>query len=128
MDTYPGALAQVFTNLLMNAVSHAYDDDQAGYMKLRVEKSRPGWLRFTFSDDGRGIPADNHEKIFEPFFTTGRASGSTGLGLHIVYNLVANSLQGNIHLESEVGRGTTFIIDLPQSVAHAANQKHFATA
>jgi len=129
MDTYPGALAQVFTNLVMNAVSHAYDEDQAGYMKLQVEKSRPGWLRFTFSDDGRGIPADNHEKIFEPFFTTGRASGSTGLGLHIVYNLVANSLQGNIHLESEVGRGTTFIIDLPQSIAHAAaNQKHFATA
>lgn len=129
MDTYPGALAQVFTNLVMNAVSHAYDEDQAGYMKLRVEKSRQGWLRFTFSDTGRGIPVENHEKIFEPFFTTGRASGSTGLGLHIVYNLVTNSLQGNIHLESEVGRGTAFIIDLPQSVTHgAANQKHFATA
>jgi signal transduction histidine kinase len=128
MDTYPGALAQVVTNLVMNAVSHAYDEDQAGHMVLRVEELRSGWLRFTFADDGRGIPTENHERIFEPFFTTGRAHGSTGLGLHIVYNLVTNSLQGRIDIESEVGKGTTFIIDVPQGVADAAPQKHFATA
>ncbi|WP_222875579.1 sensor histidine kinase [Terrihabitans soli] len=128
MDTYPGALAQVVTNLVMNAVSHAYDEDQAGHMVLRVEEQRSGWLRMTFKDDGRGIPPENHERIFEPFFTTGRAHGSTGLGLHIVYNLVTNSLQGRIDLESDVGKGTTFIIDLPKSVADAAPQKHFATA
>ncbi len=129
MDTYPGALAQVVTNLVMNAVSHAYEDGQAGHMLLRVEERKNGWLRFTFSDDGRGIPKENHERVFEPFFTTGRAHGSTGLGLHIVYNLVSNSLHGRIGLESEVGKGARFIIDLPQSVAvGAAPQKHLATA
>lgn len=128
MDTYPGALAQVVTNLVMNAVSHAYDEDQAGHMQLRVEELKKRWLRFTFADDGRGIPEENHERIFEPFFTTGRAHGSTGLGLHIVYNLVTNSLQGRIDLESEVGKGTIFVIDLPRSVADATPQKHFATA
>lgn len=128
MDTYPGALAQVVTNLVMNAVSHAYDEDQAGHMVLRVEEQKNNWLRFTFIDDGRGIPKENHERIFEPFFTTGRAHGSTGLGLHIVYNLVTNSLHGRISLESEVGRGTRFIIDVPQSVAGATPHKHFATA
>jgi signal transduction histidine kinase len=128
MDTYPGALAQVVTNLVMNAVSHAYDEDQAGHMVLRVEEQKNNWLRFTFTDDGRGIPKENHERIFEPFFTTGRSHGSTGLGLHIVYNLVTNSLQGRINLESEVGKGARFIIDVPRNVAGAVPQKHFATA
>jgi signal transduction histidine kinase len=112
----------------MNAVSHAYDEDQAGRMVLRVEEKKKGWLRFIFADDGRGIAPENHERVFEPFFTTGRANGSTGLGLHIVYNLVTNSLQGKIDLESDVGKGTRFIIDLPQHVADAVPQKHFATA
>jgi signal transduction histidine kinase len=128
MDTYPGALAQVLTNLLVNAVSHAYDEGQPGNMVLRVEEPKNGFVRIVFSDDGRGIPPENHEKVFEPFFTTGRSRGSTGLGLHIVYNLVTNSLHGKIDLESEVGKGTRFVIDLPQSVAHATPQKHFATA
>jgi signal transduction histidine kinase len=128
MDTYPGALAQVLTNLVMNAVSHAYDEDQAGRMVLRVEEPKSGVLRFIFADDGRGIARENHERVFEPFFTTGRAHGSTGLGLHIVFNLVTNSLQGKIDLESDVGKGTRFIIDLPQNVADAIPQKHFATA
>ncbi len=128
MDSYPGALAQVLTNLVVNAAAHAYEDGQAGHMELKVEENGPGWLRFTFTDDGRGIAAENHEKIFEPFFTTGRAQGSTGLGLHIVYNLVTNSLNGKIDFESETGHGTRFIIDLPQNAASAAPQKHFATA
>lgn len=128
MDTYPGALAQVLTNLIMNAVCHAYDEGQGGRMVLRVEELNAGALRFTFADDGRGIPAENHERVFEPFFTTGRAQGSTGLGLHIVYNLVTNSLHGKIDLESEPGKGTRFIIDLPRSVGSAVPQKHFATA
>lgn len=127
MDTYPGALAQVLTNLVMNAVSHAYDEGETGRMVLRVEELRRGWLRFVFADDGKGIPPENHEKVFEPFFTTGRAYGSTGLGLHIVYNLVTNSLQGKIDLDSEPGKGTRFTIDLPVSLADALPQKHFAT-
>ncbi len=128
MDTYPGALAQVLTNLLMNAVIHAYAEGEVGRMVLRVEEPAEGWLRLIFADDGRGIPADHHDKIFEPFFTTGRAQGSTGLGLHIVYNLVTNSLLGRIDIESEPGKGTRFILDLPQSVTSVLPQKHFATA
>ncbi len=128
MDTYPGALAQVLTNLIMNAVSHAYDEDDSGQMVLRIEELRRGWLRFTFADDGKGIPPENHERVFEPFFTTGRAHGSTGLGLHIVYNLVTNSLHGKIDLDSEPGKGTQFIIDLPVSVADTQPQKHLASA
>jgi signal transduction histidine kinase len=70
-------------------------------------------LIFTYSDDGRGIPPENLDKIFEPFYTTKRGQGGSGLGLHIIYNIVTQKLGGTISCESEVGVGTRFIIDLP---------------
>jgi signal transduction histidine kinase len=70
-----------------------------------------------FADDGKGIAPDHLGKIFDPFFTTGRDRGSTGLGLHIVYNLVTARLQGSIAVESRLGEGTRFTIDLPLAVA-----------
>ena len=117
VDTYPGALAQVLTNLLMNAVAHAYGDGQCGNLSIEVGEPRPDWVRIVFADDGRGIPAENIGKVFDPFFTTGRSAGRTGLGLHIVYNLVASRLHGRIELESAPGRGTRFTIDIPRSVS-----------
>ena len=66
-----------------------------------------------YRDDGCGIPPENLTKIFEPFFTTARNQGGTGLGLHIVYNLVTQKLQGKIDVTSEVNLGTIFIIALP---------------
>ncbi|RKZ73552.1 MAG: sensor histidine kinase, partial [Gammaproteobacteria bacterium] len=65
------------------------------------------------SDDGCGIPPENLDKIFEPFFTTARIQGGTGLGLHIVFNLVTQKLQGTINVQSEIGVGTTFILNFP---------------
>jgi signal transduction histidine kinase len=126
VDTYPGALAQVLTNLLTNAVSHAYDEGQAGRILIRVSQPQRDMLRIVFSDDGRGIPPENLGKVFDPFFTTGRSTGSTGLGLHIVYNLVTQRLHGRIDLESEVGKGTRFIIDLPASTPEAAPEERVA--
>ena len=104
VDTYPGALGQVLTNLLTNAVTHAYDEGQAGQLSIRVSEPRQDTVRIVFADDGKGIPPENIGKVFDPFFTTGRSSGSTGLGLHIVYNLVTSRLQGHINLYSKVGK------------------------
>lgn len=120
MDTFPGALGQVITNLLTNALTHAYDGSPAGKLSIRVSEPRPDWVRIVFSDDGKGIPPENLAKVFDPFFTTGRSAGSTGLGLHIVYNLVNNMLQGRINLYSKVGKGTRFTIDLPKAAVEAA--------
>jgi signal transduction histidine kinase len=120
VDTYPGALGQVLTNLFTNAVGHAYDAGQAGRLSIRVSEPRQDTVRIVFADDGKGIPPENVTKVFDPFFTTGRSSGSTGLGLHIVYNLVTSRLQGHINLYSKVGRGTRFTIDIPKVVAEAA--------
>jgi signal transduction histidine kinase len=117
VDTYPGALGQVLTNLLMNSVAHAYPEGRTGRLSVEVSEPSAETVRIVFSDDGRGIPPENIGKVFDPFFTTGRSSGSTGLGLHIVYNLVTSHLMGRIELDSAPGRGTRFTIDLPKVVS-----------
>ena len=122
LDTYPGALGQVLTNLLVNATSHAYGPGQVGRLAIRVSQPRVDLVRIVFSDDGRGIPAEHHGKVFDPFFTTGRSSGNTGLGLHIVYNLVTSRLQGRISLYSRLGKGTRFTIDLPKVLGDPATE------
>jgi signal transduction histidine kinase len=98
----------------MNSVRHAYSKGEAGNLRFEL-KLDSGRLMVKYSDDGCGIPPENREKIFEPFFTTARAKGGTGLGLHIVFNLVTQKLQGTIDVQSEVGVGTTFILNLPLS-------------
>ena len=78
-------------------------------------------VRLVFRDDGRGIPPEHLPRIFDPFFTTGRERGGTGLGLHIVYNLVTAGLQGSIDVESTPGQGTAFTIDLPLAASERAD-------
>jgi signal transduction histidine kinase len=122
IDSYPGALGQVLTNLLVNAVTHAYPDGRSGRITVRVTEPREDTARILFADDGAGIPPEHIGKVFDPFFTTGRSAGSTGLGLHIVYNLVTSRLQGHIRLDSRLGGGTRFTIDIPKSVSDSASE------
>ncbi|MEH1804253.1 trifunctional serine/threonine-protein kinase/ATP-binding protein/sensor histidine kinase [Nostoc sp.] len=112
INTYPGALAQVVTNLVMNSLMHAYQPEEAGEMHFHVLQQADRAI-IQYRDDGCGIPEEYHSRIFEPFFTTARHRGGTGLGLHIVYNLVTQKLQGRINVQSEVGKGTLFIVTLP---------------
>ena len=113
MDSFPGALSQVVTNLVMNALLHAYDEEQEGTILLKADTLSGNRVRLLVSDDGRGIPKDNLERIFEPFFTTKRGNGGSGLGLHIVFNIVFKRLGGNITVDSMVGEGTRFTVTLP---------------
>lgn len=111
MRSHPGALSQVLTNLVMNSVMHAYAPGQAGQLTVRLDRPAPGQVRLRYSDDGRGIAADDLPRIFDPFFST-HAEGS-GLGLHIVHNAVTGTLRGKLDVASEPGRGVTFTITLP---------------
>ncbi|WP_298953641.1 HAMP domain-containing sensor histidine kinase [uncultured Methylobacterium sp.] len=112
-ETYPGALAQVVTNLVKNAVVHAFPDG-APPGRIAVALSREGaWVRLEVRDDGRGIAPADRERIFDPFFTTARYRGSSGLGMHIVYNLVTGRLQGRIAVESREGEGTVIRVEFP---------------
>ncbi|SMH58235.1 PAS domain-containing sensor histidine kinase [Azospirillum agricola] len=120
LDSFPGALSQVVTNLVMNALTHAFPPDAtglvaAGHMVIDAEERPEGEVVIRFTDDGAGIPADHQPRIFEPFFTTRRGAGGSGLGLHIVFNLVTQTLGGRISVDSAPGDGTTFTLRIPKT-------------
>ncbi|MEL6382544.1 MAG: ATP-binding protein [Cyanobacteria bacterium J06626_18] len=112
INSFPGAFSQIVTNLVMNSLLHAYTPDDRGVIELDFQGSDRRFV-FVYTDDGGGIPAENLGKIFEPFFTTKRGQGGSGLGLHIVYNLVTRKLGGTIRCDSQWGQGTQFTIELP---------------
>jgi signal transduction histidine kinase len=112
IESYPGAFSQILTNFIVNTLTHAYDEGQAGTIRIAIVRS-DGFLNLTYSDDGRGIPAEVQDRIFEPFYTTARAKGSTGLGLHIVFNIVTRTLGGTVTCCSAPGHGTTFQVRMP---------------
>jgi signal transduction histidine kinase len=113
MDSYPGPYGQVLTNLVLNSLAHAFPDRSAGTMRISARRIGTEQVEVQFADDGIGMSEDVQRRAFEPFFTTRRNRGGTGLGLHIVYNLITRPLGGRLRLESEPGRGTIFIIRLP---------------
>jgi signal transduction histidine kinase len=113
MDSYPGPYGQVLTNLVLNALVHAFPDRRMGSMKLAIHRSGPDHVEIEFSDDGVGMSEETQRRAFEPFFTTRRSHGGTGLGLHIVFNIVTRRLGGRLRLDSALGRGTTLWIRLP---------------
>jgi len=102
------------TNLLLNSVVHGYAEGVSGRIGLSAA-AHDGSVRIRYSDDGRGIPEEVRQRIFEPFFTTRRSEGGSGLGLHIVYNLVTQRLGGTITVDSAAGKGTAFTIDIPDA-------------
>jgi signal transduction histidine kinase len=112
INSYPGAIAQIVTNLVMNSILHGYQPGEIGQLDFDIAR-QDDRLIISYADDGCGIPEEYIGKIFEPFFTTARSYGGTGLGLHIIYNLVTQKLQGKISCESQVGAGTKFIFNLP---------------
>ncbi len=112
IDSFPGDLSQIISNLVINSLIHAYDEGQYGNIRIEVEKTG-GNFKLVYSDDGKGIPPEFQRKVFEPFFTTNRNKGGTGLGLHILYNLITQKLGGSISLESALGKGVTFTMLIP---------------
>jgi signal transduction histidine kinase len=115
MDSYPGHYGQVLTNLFLNAVKHGFDGVPEGTIHIEARPVGLGQVEINFYDDGKGMTEEVQRRAFDPFFTTRRSEGGTGLGLHIVYNLVTRRLGGRIMLSSAPWRGTTFRITLPLS-------------
>jgi signal transduction histidine kinase len=111
VDSYPGVFSQIFTNLALNSLVHGFSDLKEGEIQIKAEKTGTE-LQIEYRDNGKGIPEENLPRIFEPFFTTSKSSGS-GLGLHIVYNLVHRKLNGKITCKSESGKGAIFTITMP---------------
>ncbi len=113
VDSHPGALSQIVTNLVMNSLIHAFGDDGEGRISIDV-RAVDDDVQLVFADDGSGMDADTVRKIYEPFFTTKRGAGGSGLGMHVVYTSVTEALGGRISCESRPGEGTIFTLVFPR--------------
>ena len=115
MDSLPGPYGLVLTNLVHNAIVHAFPESRAGTITLKAGAFGADNVEIIVSDDGCGMTPEIRRRAFDPFFTTRRREGATGLGLHIVYSMVVDQLEGQLSLTSEPGKGTTIRLVLPRS-------------
>ena len=112
IKSYPGAFSRIITNLVMNSLIHGFDNMEAGKIEINARQVNMR-LYLEYSDNGAGMAPDILKQIFEPFFTTRRNRGGTGLGMHIVYNLVTQTLGGEISCQSQPGNGMYIKIIIP---------------
>lgn len=120
IDTYPGVFSQILTNLVMNSLIHAFGPEESGRIEIEVTPTDDG-MALRYADDGCGIAEENLKRIFDPFFTTRRGAGGSGLGMHIVFNLITQQLGGQIKVQSAPGEGTCFDIHI-KSTEHAKRE------
>lgn len=111
IHSYPGLFSQIVTNLIQNSVIHGFTKEIKGHIWIDIDVKDNQFI-MTFTDNGVGIDRDILPQIFDPFFTTRRTTGGTGLGLHIIYNIIHQNLSGNISCEI-TERGTEFHISFP---------------
>ncbi|HTD29422.1 MAG TPA: HAMP domain-containing sensor histidine kinase, partial [Xanthomonadaceae bacterium] len=116
LRSYPGALSQVLTNLVINSIMHAFEHTDEGHIRISV-RSDDTRVTIDYQDDGCGMTPVALRRLFEPFYTTKRGQGGSGLGANIVYNLVTTKLGGTIVVDSPRGKGLRYIIRLPLEVA-----------
>ena len=120
LDSYPGAVSQIVTNMVMNSLVHGFERDQPGNITVRAAVEEDGWVVLDYADDGTGMDKDTLDKLFDPFFTTKRGTGGSGLGAHILYNLVTGALGGTVRVESAPGEGLRYHLRFPQSQRKSA--------
>ncbi|MDC8829991.1 sensor histidine kinase [Alteromonas gilva] len=108
----PGVIAQIVTNMIMNSLIHGFEHQTVGKITIDVSQDKDDVV-MVYEDNGCGIPANQLKQLFEAFFTTKRSQGGSGLGTHIMYNLVTQALDGNIEAFSEPGKGLRYEIRFP---------------
>lgn len=119
MHSYPGPIGQIITNLFNNSLLHGFEGRERGSIDIRANLQGHK-VRLIYTDDGVGLSEEVMGKIFDPFFTTKLGKGGSGMGMHIVYNLVTRTLGGDITVSSE--NGATFIITLPMNAPETQNK------
>jgi len=110
--SYPGAIAQITNNLVINSLVHAFNDQESGEITIQVTQVNDN-IELIYGDNGCRLDEDTKAQLFEPFYTTKRGQGGSGLGAHIVYNLVTQKLKGTIELLTEQTQGKSFKISIP---------------
>ncbi len=115
IKSYPGVFSQILTNLITNSITHGFENIEEGTIIIKVKRIS-NMVNITYSDNGKGIDVNELKKIYDPFFTTKRGQGGSGLGMHIVYNLITQKLHGSIKCFSSIGEGVNFILEFPIGV------------
>ena len=123
MYSYPGDVMQIITNLVMNSLLHAFEGMDTGVISISAQKSAAGSVEIHFSDDGCGVHPDHIKQLFDPFYTTKQGQGGTGLGLHIIYNLVTQKLKGQIQCQGKRGQGLHYTINIPCDIREGGTGK-----
>ncbi len=113
LTTFVGAISQVVTNLIQNALVHAFPGERVGTVTVEVDRIGDDGAQLVVRDDGVGMEPAVLRRVFDPFFTTQRGRGGSGLGMHIVHNLVTDLLGGTIEVSSTPNLGTRVTIRLP---------------
>jgi len=112
LNSYPGAYSQILTNLILNSLIHGYEDNSEGQIIIEITQQDSDIL-LRYCDDGKGIPKEHMSKLFDPFFTTRRGQGGSGLGLHLIYNIVTQQLNGSIEVHNKPTMGACFELNIP---------------
>jgi len=115
MNSLPGVLTQVISNLVLNSVNHAFTSQVAPEIVIDFKEDGEN-IVFDYRDNGSGIDRSLHQKIFEPFFTSKRGKGGSGLGLNLVFNLIQHKLEGHLEFDSEPGQGVHFKFWIPSQL------------
>lgn len=113
LDCPAGAISQIMTNLMMNSLLHAFDNMTEGLIRISIQEIDNN-IDLKYSDNGKGLNSEQLAQLFNPFFTTTRDLGGSGLGAHIIYNLVRQTLHGSIQVSSELGQGLHYHIRFPK--------------
>ncbi len=114
LDCSPGKINQVFLNILSNAIYAVQNNNKKQKVITISTFLKNNVIHISIKDNGIGIAKDEHEKIFDPFYTTKEVGKGTGLGLSISYGIIKDH-KGEIAVTSELGKGTTFTLLLPES-------------
>lgn len=110
--SHPGAIAQIIINLIINSIIHGFENIDRGVITIDLTLHKTN-LHIDYKDDGHGISQEVNEKLFDAFYTTKSNKGGIGLGTHIIKNLVTDTLNGTIEAHSELGKGLSYHIELP---------------
>ena len=112
IESSPGLYSQIITILVMNSLTHGFEDQAEGEIVITAKKMKYTLL-FEYKDNGSGLDKTGLKKLFDPFYTTKRGLGGSGLGTHILYNLVKRGLSGTIEADSSPGQGLQYSISIP---------------
>lgn len=125
LESYPGPFGQILTNLVNNALLHAFEGMEQGLVTISAVRLDADWVAVSVQDNGIGIPDHNLSRVFDPFFTTKLGRGGSGLGLNIVYNLVQDVLGGSITVSNvSANNGACFTLTLPVSAPVQPDPPH----